>query len=82
MKKFESKIISEKKQSLEERFHPKDDLLIGLTFDDLIVAVQSNEPVINEASVKKTFETLVKEIISDARYELKTNMKQIISDAR
>ena len=80
MKKFKTKFISEKKQSLEERFHPKDDLLIGLTFDDLIVAVQSNERIINEASVKKTFETLLKEIVSDARYELKTNMKQIISE--
>ena len=36
------------KRKFKEFFHEKDNLLRGLTFEDLITTLQSNEPEINE----------------------------------
>lgn len=65
----------------EAYFHPLDDLLAGITFQDLIVAVESNEKVVNEQSVRKVFKEMLKANVKDAEYELKQNMKRIIGEA-
>jgi len=62
--------------------HTKDDLLRGITFEDLITAVQSNEPVINEKSIKKVLYEMIKENVADAEAELKEKMEWIIKEAR
>jgi hypothetical protein len=62
----------------EEKFHPKDDLLRGITFEDLITAVQANEPEINETSIKKVYKEILKQVTDDAQYDLKSNMKDLL----
>lgn len=64
------------------KFNEMDWLMTGITFDDLITAVQSNEPTIDERTVTKVFNELVKSALEDARYELKQNMKKIILSAQ
>lgn len=66
---------------IKEYFHEKDDLLRGITFEDLIIAVQSNEKAISASSITKVFNEMVKANLKDAEYELKSNMKQIIKAA-
>ena len=75
-------LCGEEKPIEESRWHPKDDLLSGITFEDLIITLQSNERNINAAVVTKTFDTMVKEALLDARSELKDNMDKIISEAK
>jgi hypothetical protein len=70
-----------KEETLKEYFHPKDDLLSGITFEELIDTIYSNEKVVNENVVKKVFRNLVNAKIHDAEYELKQSMKQIIKAA-
>jgi hypothetical protein len=62
----------------EEKFHPKDDLLRGITFEDLIMAVQANEPEVNEKSIKKVYKEMLKQVLEDAEYDLKSNMKDLL----
>lgn len=61
--------------------HLKDDLLRGITFEELVETLQSNESVHNERVVNKVFEELLKSNIADARHELKSNMQMILKNA-
>lgn len=58
-----------------------DNLMDGLSLNDLITMVYSNEPVINSQAVSKCFEELVKSIVIDARAILKSKMNFIIKEA-
>ena len=62
-------------------FHRDDDLLRGITFGELIDTVYSNERVIDERTVTKTFNELLKANVRDAKSELKGSMKKIIEEA-
>lgn len=68
-------------RKIAEFFHEKDDLLGAITFEDLIITLQSNEKIINETTVKKVFNELLTSNINDAKYELQQNMKKIIKQA-
>lgn len=69
------------KESLEDQVNIKDELIRSLTLEDLIIAVQSNEPEINEESVMRTFQLILSEILEDAKSDLKNNMEFIIREA-
>ena len=75
-------VVSENKEEViepvEEKMHQKDDLLGGITFEELITTIQSNESVVNEKVVKKVYKEILKANLDDAEYELKQNMKEII----
>ena len=58
-----------------------DNILDGITFDDLIVTLQSNEPTIDEEAVLRVFEDIVRANLKDARYILKQRMAFIIKEA-
>lgn len=68
------------KKNLKESFQEKDWLMRGITYEDLIITVQSNEPVINPQVVKKVFNELYKANLNDALYELNSEMKGIIKE--
>jgi len=70
------------KRKFKEFFHEKDNLLRGITFEDLITTLQSNEPEINEKTVMKVFNEMWKELLTEAQHELKKDMKQIIKEAQ
>ena len=57
-------------------------LLRGFSFQELIDATQCNEPIINEASIIKTFNEIVKAQMIDANYELQKYMTEIIDMAK
>ena len=62
-------------------FSEHDSLLDGITFEDLIITLQSNEKVIDEEAVKRVFEDLVRANLKDARFLLKEKMQFIIDSA-
>lgn len=62
-------------------FSEHDSLLDGITFEDLIITLQSNEKVIDEEAVKRVFEDLVWTNLKDARFLLKEKMQFIIDNA-
>ena len=68
-------------KSLTAGFHPKDDLLRGITFEELIDTVYSNEQTRDEKAVKKVFEELLKASVAEARSELRRNLKEIVKSA-
>ena len=73
------KIEEGKLVKTDEFFHPRDNILDGITFEDLIDTVFHNEKEVNEKVVGKVFEEILKQRTIDARHEVKTNMKKIIS---
>ena len=66
----------------QSRWHQKDDLLRGITYEDLIITVQSNEPEINEASVRKVYREILNSNLHDAQVDLKDNMSRILKEAK
>lgn len=61
--------------------HTKDDLLRGITFEELIETLQSNEPTHDERTVRRVFEEILRANLEDARAELRDNMKFILKQA-
>ena len=59
-----------------------DSILDGITFDDLIITLQSNERVIDEEVVIRVFEDILRANLKDARHVLKDNIKFILDNAK
>jgi len=62
--------------------HPKDSLLREITFEDLIIAAQSNEPNLNEASLKKVFQEMLKSNAEEAWFNFKSNIPWMLKQAK
>jgi hypothetical protein len=63
----------------KDQFVVYDNILDGITFDDLITAVLSNEPEVNERTVKKVFKEILETQLKDADYLLEQHMQKIIA---
>lgn len=63
-------------------FHEKDGLLAGITFEDLITAVSTNEKIKSAETVKKVFKEIVNANMKDAEAELRDNMQQILKEVK
>ena len=78
--------VAEKKAILRRRkvkaLYPDDPdaLLDPITKEDLITAVISNNAKRDKTAIKKEFEAMLKETISNARYVLKHSISDIESD--
>jgi hypothetical protein len=59
----------------------KDDLLRGITFEELVETLQSNESVHDERAINRVFNEILKANLEDIRSELRANMKFIIQQA-
>jgi len=59
-----------------------DSILDGITFSDLIVTLQSNEPTIDAAAVERVFEEILKLQLEDARALLRDNMEFILEESK
>ena len=70
-KKFTKKDLVEmvRKVIKEQSFpiHPKDSLMHGITYEDLIDTVFSNEQVRDERTVRRVFEEMIRENAANAR---------------
>jgi hypothetical protein len=61
-------------------FH--DSILDGITYNDLITTIQSNEKEINEQTVQKVFSEILNSQLEDAKNLLKENMSRIVELSR
>ena len=64
------------------RFHPRDALLQPITFQTVIDAVWSNERVKDKAAVERVFGEILKEVVSNAKHELRSEMKSILEEVK
>lgn len=76
---IENYVRKQVRRSLKEsHFNENDWLFTGITFDDLITAVESNEPDINESVINRVFNELMKSNLEDAKYDLKQKMPYLL----
>lgn len=59
-----------------------DNLLDGLTFDDLILSVHCNCRTITSATVLKEFDSIMQSRMEDVRFLLNNNMNEIVAEAK
>ena len=61
-------------------FHTKDELLGGITFEELITTVQSNEQDYTADTVRKTYKDLIARATADADHQLENFMEDILKE--
>lgn len=66
---------------LGEDLHEKDNLLDGVTIDDLILAVHCNCPDITPDMVRRTFAQIMEIRLIDAQFIMEMNMNEIMRRA-
>ena len=71
-------VLKESSYMKDSFFHPKDDLLRGVTFEELIDTVYSNEKTITPDVVKRVYREILRSNTHDAEVELKDNMEKIL----
>lgn len=65
----------------ERKFSLNDNILDGITFDEIVLMVKCNYEHINELAVLREFENLLKTRIKDAMFLLKNNSSEIVKIA-
>jgi hypothetical protein len=65
---------------MAQDFSFNDSILDGITIDDVITAVLSNEKEINEQTVTKVYNEILRENRENAREMLKKHMQAIIKE--
>ena len=71
----------ERQWKLGKDVHLLDSLFDGFTFDDVIVALQCGEPIIDEDAVWKIVRSIVASQLQDMESLLQNNMREIIAAA-
>lgn len=74
--------MPEREWRLGEDLVTSDNLLDGLTFDDLILAVHCNCPVINRTAVYRELSEMLASRKQDMMYLLEKNIDTIMAEAR
>lgn len=64
------------------KFHTKDNILDGFTYEDLIDAIKSNEAIIDKQTIEKVFNEILKEQIKNAKEMLKHNIDNILKELK
>jgi len=80
--KIAEELVKIAKELTADNFHTKDDILRGITFEDLIIAVQSNEKIIDEDIVWKVYKAILRDNEEDARSEIEDNMERILKECK
>ena len=70
-----------KNWKLGDDVHEQDNLLDGFTFEQLVVALVCNEPVINAGSVVKVVNEIARQQLEDMYELVEHNMGEIIEAA-
>jgi len=63
---------------INEMWNVHDDVLEGLSFQDLIDTVIANEKTRDKRAIEKVFKDILKEKVDDAKFMLKSKMKDIL----
>ena len=74
--------MSEREWKLGKDLVTSDNLLDGLTFDDLILAVHCNSRVITPAAVRSELKEILESRKQDMMFLLEKNMDAIMAEAR
>ncbi len=74
--------MDEKKWELGEDMFQEDNILDGITFYDVILAVKCNCPVIDEKTVRDTYREIFEQRLEDARFILGKNADAIAKAAK
>ena len=74
--------MSEREWKLGKDLVTSDNLLDGLTFDDLILAVHCNFRVITPAAVRSELKEILESRKQDMMFLLEKNMDAIMAEAR
>ena len=67
---------------LGEDMHETDNILDGITFDDVILALHSGERVIDEKAVRRVVKEILEIQMQDFEYILNNNINEIIARAK
>ena len=62
---------------MSNRISLQDNILEGITFDELITTIQCNEAEVTTETIKKVFDEILNNRLEDARYTLAENIKFI-----
>jgi len=73
--------MEEQKWRLWDDLIPDDNLLDGVTFDDLILAVHCNCRVITPEAVRRQWREILEARLEDAKFLLERNMAAIMAEA-
>lgn len=71
----------ERPWKLGEDLYPEDNLLDGISFDELITTVRCNCRTITQQAVMQEFETILSIRLEDARFLLRNNLSAIMQTA-
>ena len=71
----------EKKWKLGDDVSEFDNLLDGITFQDLITAVRCNCPVVNRQTIKKTVQEILEPRLEDMWFLIENNVAEITAEA-
>lgn len=74
--------MPDREWKLGEDLITSDNLLDGITFDDLILAVHCNCPVINRQAVHSTLNEILAIRKEDMDFLLENNIERIMEEAR
>lgn len=55
------------------------DMLIGLSYDELIMTVHANEKKVDADAIKKVYKEILKQKLADADADLEQHMSQILA---
>lgn len=67
---------------LGEDMHETDNILDGITFDDVILALHNGERVIDEKAVRRVVKEILESQMQDFEYILNKNINEIIARAK
>lgn len=72
----------EREWKIGEDMFTEDNVLDGITFDDIILAVHCNYRTINRAAVLKTAKEILDQRVEDFEFLVKNNWKEIAAAAK
>lgn len=75
-------MADERKWKLGDDVSKNDNLLDGITFDDIILAVHCNCKEITPEAVRKEFKEFLEIRMTDTEFLLENNMDEIIAEAK
>ena len=71
----------DRKWKLGDDLYPEDNILDGITFQELITTVHCNCKTVTPKAVLQEFETILAIRMEDARFILRNNLSEIMQNA-
>ena len=72
----------EKQWKLNEDMHKSDCIFDPIAFEDIILAAQCNERVLDEKAIKRVAREILESRLEDFEYLIQNNINEIIAEAK